>query len=174
MLVRALRSIRDFIEAKENPVEYAKRIGVELGHDVRLISIKPGMGTFGSEPYLIRIGNHVTIAGGVQFVTHDGGVRIFRDKEPDIDVFGPIVIGDNVFVGYGAILMPGITIGSNTVIGAGAVVTRDVPANSVAVGCPAKVLCSINEYYQSIKGKKENIRNLSAQEKADYLKKKYM
>ena len=50
MLVRALRSIRDFIETKENSVEYAKRIGVELGHDVRLISIKPGMGTFSSEP----------------------------------------------------------------------------------------------------------------------------
>ena len=52
----------------------------------------------------------------------------------------PIVIGDNVWLGGGVIVCPGVTIGANTVVGAGAVVTRDLPANVVAVGNPARVI----------------------------------
>ena len=52
----------------------------------------------------------------------------------------PVVVGDNVWIGGGAIQLPGVTIGSNTVIGAGSVVTRDIPANVVAVGSPCRVL----------------------------------
>ena len=51
-----------------------------------------------------KIGNHVTISGNVQFVNHDGGVWVFREKEPDIDVFGPIVIGNNVFISNGTFI----------------------------------------------------------------------
>lgn len=122
----------------------------------------------------MKIGNHVTITGGVQFVTHDGGVWVFREQEPDIDVFGSIIIGDNVFVGYGAIIMPGVKIGNNCVVGAGAVVTKNIPDNSVAVGCPAKILYSIDQYYESLKNKKENIRGYSSEEKKAFLIKKYM
>jgi acetyltransferase-like isoleucine patch superfamily enzyme len=70
----------------------------------------------------------------VRFETHDGGVWVARSAHPQIDMVKPIVVGSNVFLGYGAIVMPGVTIGDNVVIGAGAVVTRDIPANSVAVG----------------------------------------
>jgi len=52
----------------------------------------------------------------------------------------PIVIGDNVWLGSGAIVLPGVTIGENTVVGAGAVVPRDLPPNVVAVGNPARVV----------------------------------
>ena len=58
----------------------------------------------------------------------------------------PVHIGDNVFIGYSAIIMPGITIGNNVVIGAGSVVTRDIPSDTVVAGVPAKVICSISEY----------------------------
>ncbi len=118
-LFRLIKSLLDLYRVKKYPIDYARSLGVTVGDDCRFISIRSGMGTFGSEPYLINIGDHVTIAGNVQFVNHDGGVWVFRDKEPDIDVFGPIVIGDNVFIGYGAIIMPSVTIGSNCVIGAG-------------------------------------------------------
>ena len=57
----------------------------------------------------------------------------------------PINIGKNCWLGAGVIVMPGITIGDNTVIGAGAVVTKDIPANCIAVGNPAKVLREIGE-----------------------------
>lgn len=58
----------------------------------------------------------------------------------------PIHIGDNCWLGAGVIVVPGVTIGENTVIGAGAVVTKDLPANVVAVGVPARVQRSINEH----------------------------
>jgi acetyltransferase-like isoleucine patch superfamily enzyme len=87
---------------------------------------------FSSEPYLITLGDRVS-ATRVRFETHDGGVWVARSAHPQIDMVKPIVVGSNVFLGYGAIIMPGVTIGDNVVIGAGAVVTRDIPANSVAV-----------------------------------------
>ena len=57
----------------------------------------------------------------------------------------PVTIGENVWVGAGAIICPGVTIVENTVIGAGSIVTKDIPANVVAVGNPRKVLREINE-----------------------------
>ena len=57
----------------------------------------------------------------------------------------PITIGNNVWIGAGAVVLPGVTIGDNTVIGAGSIVTKDIPAHVVAVGNPCKVLRTINE-----------------------------
>lgn len=172
-MISLFHNIAAIVAVKRDPVAYARSLGVKVGADVRLISIRPGFGTFGSEPYLISIGDHVTITGGVQFVTHDGGVWVFRDKEPNLDVYGLIIIGNNVFVGYGAIIMPGVQIGDNVVIGAGAVVTRDIPSNTVAVGSPAKSIMTIDQYYESIQLKKDNVRNLSVKEKRSYLLKKF-
>ena len=64
--------------------------------------------------------------------------------------FGPIVVKDNVHIGWNAIIMPGVTIGNNCVIGCGAVVTHDIPDNSIAVGVPAKVIKSTDEYLHDI------------------------
>jgi len=58
----------------------------------------------------------------------------------------PIHIGRNCWLGAGVLVMPGVTIGDNTVIGAGSVVTKDIPANVVAVGTPCRVLREINEH----------------------------
>lgn len=58
----------------------------------------------------------------------------------------PIKIGRNCWVGAGAVILPGVTVGDNTVIGAGSVVTKDIPANSVAVGNPCRVLREIGEH----------------------------
>lgn len=58
----------------------------------------------------------------------------------------PVHIGNNVWIGAGAIILPGITIGDNSVIGAGSVVTKDIPANVVAVGNPCRVLREIGEH----------------------------
>ena len=63
-----------------------------------------------------------------------------RDK---LEAAKPITIGDNVWLGGGAIILPGVTIGENSVVGAGTVVTKDIPANCVAVGNPARVIKSI-------------------------------
>lgn len=77
-------------------------------------------------------------------------------REQTYQYNAPIHIGKNCWIGAGAILLPGVTIGENTVIGAGSIVTRDIPANVVAVGNPCRVLRPINEqdkqYY--FKGRK--------------------
>ncbi|MEV5448602.1 sugar O-acetyltransferase [Streptomyces sp. H23] len=85
----------------------------------------------------ITIGEDCQIGPNVQLLTPthplEPGPR--RDK---LEAARPIVIGDNVWLGGGAIVLPGVTVGDNAVIGAGAVVTKDVPANVVAVGNPAR------------------------------------
>ena len=71
---------------------------------------------------------------------------MFREEIPDLNVFGKIEIKDNCFIGINSIIMPNVTIGPNAVVGAGAVVTKDVPANTVVAGVPARVICSADEY----------------------------
>lgn len=129
---------------------------------------------FGSEPYMITIGNHVRITNGVRFVTHDGGVWVLRDLGlKNADIFGKIIIGDNVHIGWNAIIMPNVNIGNNCVIGAGAVVTKSIPDNSVAVGVPARVIESIDEYYIKAQNKCVYTKNMSWEKKKEYLIKKF-
>ena len=71
---------------------------------------------------------------------------MLRDEHPDIDIVKPIRVGNNVYFGYGCIVLPGVTIGNNVIIGAGSIVTRDVPDNTVSVGIPAHVIKSTDEY----------------------------
>lgn len=156
-------SLKGKLWRRRDPIGWARSIGVKVGDDCRFLGISEV--TFGSEPYLIKIGNHVTITDGVKFSTHDGGVWVFRYEHPDIDVFGPIEIGDNVFLGFNTVILPNVKIGSNCVIGAGAVVTRDIPNNSVAVGSPARVIRNTSEYLQKVDAIAMHIRKLSPEDK---------
>ncbi len=167
------RNLLDWYQVRQNPVSYARSLGVDIGKDARLLNIKPGPGTFGSEPYLIKIGDHVTVTAKVQFVTHDGGVWVFRQSEPDIDVFGEIVIGNNVFIGYGAIIMPGVHVGNNVVIGAGTVVTKDIPSDVVVVGVPARIICPLDEYEKLVMGKCLRIKHFNPADKKKILLDKF-
>lgn len=92
----------------------------------------------------ITIGEDCQIGPGVQLLTPthpvEPGPR--RDK---LEAARPIALGDNVWLGGGVVVCPGVTIGDNSVIGAGAVVTRDIPANVVAVGNPARVVREIGD-----------------------------
>jgi acetyltransferase-like isoleucine patch superfamily enzyme len=124
---------------------YQKHLGVVFGKNARIT----GKVNFGSEPYLIEVGNNVTITDGVVFLTHDGGVGLFRREYPGINIFGRIKIGNNVFIGAGAILLLNIRVGDNVVIGAGSVVTKDIPDNVVVVGVPARIIRSIQEYKEN-------------------------
>ena len=101
-----------------------------------------------SEAYLVSIGQHVTIASEVTFITHDGGTWVIREqaKYRDVIKFGRIIVHDNCFIGYGSTIMPGVTIGPNSIVAARSVVTKDVPPNTVTGGVPARVLTSIEEY----------------------------
>lgn len=163
MIAALLRKMKTVIHIRRDPVGYARSLGVRVGDDCRLLGLTEL--TFGSEPYLIKLGNHVTVTAGVEFVTHDGGVWVFRERCPDIDIFAPIIVGSNVFLGARALILPGVTIGDNSIIGAGAIVTRDIPAGSVAVGVPARVISTVEDYWKKIESKSFHIRSLSSVEK---------
>lgn len=92
----------------------------------------------------INIGNHVLFGPRVTLITVGHPVDPDWRSEGDMYAF-PINIEDNVWIGAGVIINPGVTIGKNTVIGSGSVVTKDIPSGVVAVGNPCRVLREINE-----------------------------
>lgn len=127
-------------------VAFARKKGVSVGEHCR-IYIK----SWGSEPFLISIGDHVTVTSGVKFITHDGSTCLVKDQNGKrYQRFAPIQVGSHVFIGVNSIIMPGVKIGCNVVIGAGSVVTKDIPDNSVAIGVPAKVVSSFADYATKI------------------------
>lgn len=130
---------------------------------------------FGSEPYLIKIGNKVRIATDVRFVTHDGGMWVIRNMElnKDADKVGTIIIGDNVFIGVDSIILSNVKIGNNVIIGCKSVVTKDIPDNSVVAGIPAKYICSIEDYYNKNLGRIYNTKRMNSEEKKNYYKDKF-
>jgi maltose O-acetyltransferase len=87
----------------------------------------------------ITIGDDVQIGPNVQLLTPTHPIEA-EPRRNKLEGAQPITIGDNVWLGAGAIILPGVTIGENTVVGAGAVVTKNLPANVVAVGNPARVI----------------------------------
>jgi NDP-sugar pyrophosphorylase family protein len=82
-------------------------------------------------------------------LTHDYGTKVFTRKYNDfINSSGKVTIGSNIYFGTNVVVLKGVSIGDNCIIGAGSVVSKSIPANSVAVGFPAKVVCTIDEYYE--------------------------
>ena len=123
-------------------VKIARKMGVKIGTNCLLFN-----SGFGSEPYLISIGDHCEITAGVIFITHDGATWVFRENKKFLgSKFGPIKIHDNCFIGLNSIILPNVEVGPNSVIGAGSVVTKNVLANSVYGGNPAKFICTLEEY----------------------------
>jgi maltose O-acetyltransferase len=92
----------------------------------------------------VRIGTHVMIGPAVQIYTAAHDLQA-ETRNQGWEVAKPIEIEDNVWIGGGAILLPGVRIGKNSVVGAGAVVTRSVPANAVVAGNPARVMRNIDQ-----------------------------
>jgi acetyltransferase-like isoleucine patch superfamily enzyme len=101
---------------------------------------------FGSEPFLIKIGNRVTVTSGVRILTHDGATWLIRDEKGRRQFYARTEIGDNVFVGIDSIIMPGVKIEDNVIIAAGSVVTKSVPAGSVVGGNPARIIGLFSDY----------------------------
>ena len=159
-LVRARRRCRDLL----------RRIDAEPDDQVRASLLGELLGAFGSSSFiqppfrcdygsfirvgervfvnfdctildcgLVTIGDGVQIASGVQLLAAD------HPREPELRAAGlelgrPVVIEDNVWIGAGAIVCPGVTVGRDSIVGAGSVVTRDIPAGVVAAGNPCRVV----------------------------------
>jgi maltose O-acetyltransferase len=91
------------------------------------------------DPAEVRIGNNVFLGPGVHIYTAYHPLDPY-ERNSGYEAAKPVIIRDNVWLGGGVIVQPGVTVGSNTTIGAGSVVTKDIPANVVAAGVPCRVL----------------------------------
>ncbi|MDG4554671.1 MAG: acyltransferase [Candidatus Competibacter sp.] len=97
-----------------------------------------------ADPTYTRLGNNVRLTGCTLF-GHDGSVNMLnRAYGLKLDRVGKIDIRDNVFIGHGAIILPGVTIGPNAIVAAGSVINRDVPPGSIVAGTPARVVGDID------------------------------
>jgi len=164
-------SLFNLFFSRVNPLGYVRYLGVKLGKNVHFYSVKPGM--FGSEPWLITIGDNVHITSGCQFVTHDGGTLILRKYEPTLELTAPIVIGNDVYIGMNSLILSGVTIGDNVIVGAGSVVTKSLVGGAVYAGVPARRIKSIEEYLESVRSRSLGFGHLSAKDKAIALKKHF-
>lgn len=125
---------------REMLLDHLKRTGMNIGNGAYIFSEQVETG----EPYLVTIGENVLIAPGVMFTTHDASASHYIPGASDL--FGRINIGDNVFIGIGSIVLPGVTIAKDCIVGAGSVVTRSfLEPGMVIAGNPAKVISTVEE-----------------------------
>ncbi len=146
--------------------------GLRLGKNVSF----GGTCNFGSEPYLIEIGDNTTVSFDVAFVTHDAATRVIRNLpngNKETVIYAPIKIGKNCFIGCRSVILPGVTIGDNSIIGAGSVVNRDIPSNTVAAGVPCKTICTLEAYINKHGDDFLYMVSMPKDEKKSYLIKKF-
>lgn len=142
----ALRSSKAF-------VKYLRERGVKIGKGT-VIAVPKHFDIDLSKPHLITIGDNVRLNKYTTIMCHDAAAKVFREIKGElIPSSGKVTIGNNVYFGRYTTVLKGVTIGNNCIIGYGATVMRDIPDNSVAVGTPAKVICTIDEYYERRKEK---------------------
>ena len=125
----------------DQKIKYFRQEGVQIGEGCEIHT-----NNLTTEPYLLRIGDHVFISEGVYFVNHNGATWILREKIPDIQAFGPIIVKNNCYIGKNVIVFPNVTIGNNCIIQTGSVVISNIPDNSIAMGSPARVVGSVDDF----------------------------
>ena len=148
-IVKLLEALRWNLSGNQGRIKILRKQGVRLGSGCEIYRDV----NFGSEPYLITLGDRVRITSGCKLITHDGGIWTLK-KAGYIEeggIYGAIRIGENTHIGMAAVIMPGVEIGKNCIIGCGAVVTRSIPDDSVAVGVPARVIETVSDYYRKHK-----------------------
>ncbi|MBE6730276.1 MAG: acyltransferase [Ruminococcaceae bacterium] len=143
---------------------HLRKIGMEIGEKTYIFSDEIET----AEPYLVKIGNNVMIAPGVKFTTHDASASFYIPGASDL--FGKIEIGNNCFIGMGAIVLPGVKLADNCIVAAGSVVTKSFcEENSVIAGNPAKKISTTEELNKKNEKYVLNTWGMSFQEKKNYL-----
>ncbi len=134
-------------------LKYLRKKGIEIG-DNCIFRHPESTNIDVTRPTLVTIGNNVDFNRNFILLSHDYTTSVFLNLYGNfVNSSGTVRIGNNVYFGVNCTLLKGAIIGDNCIIGANSLVTGRIPNNSVAVGVPAKVICSIDEYYQKRKQK---------------------
>lgn len=132
----------------DKKAEYLRDKVYHMGQNVEIYT-----SYIGTEPYLISIGDNVTVAAGVKFVNHDVScfnVTRYLKLNYTLDKVGPITLKDNCMIGAYSILMPGVVVGENSIIAAGSVVTKKVPANEIWGGILLDLSCQLKSMLKNL------------------------
>lgn len=143
---KLFRKFLEYLRGEPQHIEKLYKRGLKVGkhfHRMDGVIIDP------SHCYHITIGDNVTLAPRVHILAHDSSFGVFTGQTRAANV----TIGNDVFIGAGSIVLPGVHIGNRVIIGAGSIVTKDIPDNTVAAGNPAKAICGIDEYLAKEKAK---------------------
>lgn len=147
-MFRLIKKLFRELSKYRNPTNYLRKNGAVVGEDVKFTP--PFYGS-GKELKYLSIGDKSCFSSRVAFIFHDGSnvvpEHLGLSKSGKRKVL-PISIGNNCFIGNGAMFLPGSSIGNNCIVAAGAVVTKQFPDNCVIGGVPAKTIESLGTYLE--------------------------
>ena len=149
---------------KQSEMDYKiqkfKAKGIKIGDNCHIYSDLPT----GRDSCLLEIHNNVTIAGNCNILLHDASIGTVTNYKYT-DVLGKTIIGNNVFIGFGTIVLPGVQIANNTIIGAGSVVTKSIKEEGVIVaGNPARKIGTIKDFIEKSSPVAVNLTGMTAQD----------
>lgn len=151
-IAKRLLHEESYLDSSDKYIAHLREVGVKVGEgsfifDTHHVDIDE------TRPELLEIGKHVFIHRGATIMTHDWASWCFVNSHKEFfPAHRKVLIGNNVWMGMNVTILGGARIGDNVIIGAGSIVTKPIPSNTVAIGSPAKVVCS----YQNYMKKREN------------------
>lgn len=151
ILYEILRLIKRFWirRSSQSLINFYRKKGCKIGNNTIIFDPRNFELDY-SRPSLVEIGDNVFLHRGVNILSHDYTSWVFVNLYDEfLPSLGRVKIGNNVWFGYNCTVLKGVTIGNNCIIGLGSIVSKDIPDNSVASGVPARVICSIEEYFSS-------------------------
>lgn len=129
-------------------ISYLRSLGMVIGKNCVIYSPTHCVVDV-TRPWMIEIGDNVSITEGVTILTHGYDWSVFKGKYGDVlGSAGRVKIGSNVFIGMNATILKGVTVGDNVVIGANSLINKDVPSDCAVAGNPQRVICGIDEHLE--------------------------
>lgn len=146
MAFKLIKKIIKEVQKYKSPVKYLRKKGAKIGSHV---IIQPPFYGSGDELKFLTIGDNCNFSQYVSFILHDGSNTVSEHLQlsnPHVRKTLPISIGNNCFIGYRTIFLPGSSVGNNCIVGAGSLVTKQFPDNVVIAGVPAKIIETLDNY----------------------------
>ena len=133
-------------------VKFLREKGIVIGDNIDFHGGIKSISIDITRPSLVTIGSNISLNKNFTLLTHDWGGYVLRNKYKEfIPSSGPVKIGSNIVFGRNVTVLKGVTIGDNCIIGLNSVITKDIAPNSVAIGAPAKVVSTLENYYNKRK-----------------------